>query len=68
MGLQDDRNKVGIVALTRDEIALVQRSMLGSTLCYALLVSFIHCFGNINIHSFITKDHGLMLLVPWSSV
>ena len=32
--------KVGIVALSEGEIRLVQSSMLGSVLCYSLLVGF----------------------------
>ena len=34
-----DSAKVGIVALCKGEISLVQSSMIGSVLCYSLLVS-----------------------------
>lgn len=31
--------QLGVVALTQGEVLLVQRSMIGSVLCYSLLVS-----------------------------
>ena len=59
--LQINNIQVSTVALTRGEIVLLQRSILGSIMCYVLLVSVILYFNYTKGQLLTVKDHGLML-------